>query len=180
MHDPNLAKLNGELKPYELFIGHQEVPFHFSVGLVALYEGKVALIKTKWGEVRLPSETPREDETYKQTLLRLAREELGVNEIEISHYIGSTTTFFLRPLFKELTLPQDVELIHLQGNEKSYVRVEKTTAWFLAYVSQLADIEVDPEEVKEVLWVTVTEAFSLVTVAEEIGFLAKIRKFIES
>ena len=178
MHTINLNTLNTRFKNLAPFVGYQLYPFHFSLGLIAVYNQKIAIVHTNWNVIRLPSETPKINETYHDTLTRLAKEELGVTSFDVVHFVGATNTRFLREVSKDLPLEPHTPIVKLSDSKLDYIEVSKTTAWFLAKVYKVNESLIDKNDVKEVIWASFDKALTLL-MAEEVKLLVKVRRFIE-
>ena len=128
-----------------LLIGDGKYPYHLSVGIVAVKDGKVAVLKRNMegkGEIYLlPKETVQADETFRQVALRGLKEELGGKGKLIS-FVGSRPYQFMRG---------DVE-------------IKKTVIYFLLEVSEIGErMPEENEKDDEVLLVDKKEAIELLS-----------------
>jgi len=126
-------------------IGYSKYPYHLSIGVVAIWkqndQSLVALGHHFDGQVRLPTETPRIDESIENTIKRLGQKELGAN-LKILHFLGSAKQMFFRPIKAEQELFEDPSkiddknpcIVTLENGIKATV-IEKTMIFFLTQVT---------------------------------------------
>ena len=127
-----------ELAQGQLLVGDDEFPYHLSVGLVAVHDGKVVVIK-RWGLYLLPKETVSADETFREAVLRGLKEEIGGTG-ELIGFIGSRPYQFMR------------------GETK----INKTVIYFLVKVNSIGErIPEESEKDDEIIWVDFKKAKEL-------------------
>ncbi len=134
-----------ELPKGELLIGDESFPYHLSVGLLAVYAGKIAIIKRDMvgkGEIYLlPKETVQVDETFREAALRGLKEEVG-GVGRLIKFIGSHPYQFKR------------------GN----IQISKTVIYFLAEVDELGErVPEESEKDDDIFWVEPMEAKKLLS-----------------
>jgi len=129
----------------QLLIGSKELPYHLSVGLVAVHDGKIAVIKRNMvgkGEIYLlPKETVSVDETFREAALRGLKEEIGGVGKLIS-FLGSRSYQFMR----------------------GETQIHKTVIYFLVKIDSIG--ERAPEESEkddEIIWADFAKAKELLS-----------------
>lgn len=123
-----------ELPKGEQLIGDETYPYHLSAGLLAVYEGKIAVIKRnmvgKGVIYLLPKETVKADETFREAALRGLKEEVG-GIGRLIKFVGSYPYQF----------------------QRDNTQIYKTVVYFLVEVDELEDrIPEESEKDDEIIW----------------------------
>jgi ADP-ribose pyrophosphatase YjhB (NUDIX family) len=113
-------------------IGTEKNPYHLSIGVAIVDNGKIGLVQMKSGETTIPRETMDIGESLEDEFKRGALEELGL-EVEMKDFLGTITTHF---------------------NNWQGVDIEKSTIYF----SGVKTAELDRELPEKVIWLPLDEA----------------------